>query len=101
MAEKRMALLVPEGIHGWIMEEIERLCLAVENGQTECEAYNPDVKNPKAPKISVGAFLELLLEQRRKHRARRRTAGYNRRGKAKRRPSPANVERVLNADVRG
>ena len=86
MAEPRVALMVPEGIRDWIMDEIDRLVSAHERGMCECSAYNPDTKNPRAPKVSVAAFVEMLLEQRHRHRERRRKA---RRAASVRRKPPA------------
>lgn len=94
MAEKRVALMVSEGVRDWVMEEIDRLCRAHERGEIHVEGYNPDTKNPLAPKLSVNAFLTMLLDQRQGHRMRSRKSKLNRRGGAKRRPSRASVERV-------
>lgn len=95
--EKRVAVMISPETHFWLWEEVGRLCNAHERGECQVQAYDPDVKNPAHPKVSLERFICLMLDARQRHRERRRAARLRERNRRRARaalaPKGEGVER--------
>jgi len=101
VATERVSILVSRDTMELLTDEMDMLINAHEKGETNCPDYDPDVKNPRARRVTVESFLLLLLRQREQHRRRRRKANAVERCRRTTRPTRANVERVVTAEGRG
>jgi hypothetical protein len=73
MLERSVMVRVKDSTRDWIRMEAEWIVEAIENGHMKpLPSYRPDTINPKCSGLSMDAMILLLLEDRQRHRERRK-----------------------------